>query len=38
MSADYVKVAETSAVPVGTMKEVEVEGTQILIANVNGNY
>jgi hypothetical protein len=36
MSADYVKVAETSAVPVGTMKE--VEGTQILIANVNGNY
>lgn len=38
MSADYVKVAETWAVPVGTMKEVEVEGTQILIANVNGNY
>ncbi|MGB9371308.1 MAG: Rieske 2Fe-2S domain-containing protein [Halobacteriota archaeon] len=36
MGADYVKVAETSEVPVGTMKE--VEGAQILIANVNGNY
>ena len=38
MSAGYVKVAETSEVPVGTLKEVEVEGIQILIANVNGNY
>ena len=38
MSVDYVKVAETSEVPVGTMKEVEVGGAQILIANVNGNY
>lgn len=38
MSAGYVKVAETSEVPAGNMKKVEVEGTQILIANVNGNY
>lgn len=38
MSAGYVKVAETSEVPVGTTKEVEVEGTQILLANVNNSY
>ncbi|MGZ4951606.1 MAG: Rieske (2Fe-2S) protein [Halobacteriota archaeon] len=38
MSADYVKVAETSAVPVGTMKKAKVGGTELLIANVNGDY
>jgi len=38
MSAGYVKVAKTSDVPVGTMKEVDVVGIQILIANVSGNY
>lgn len=38
MSSDFIKIAETSEVPVGTVKEVKVAGTQILIANVNGNY
>ena len=38
MSSDYVKVAEASEIPVGTTKKAEVEGTEILIANVNGDY
>jgi len=38
MTSDYVKVAETSEIPVSTMKKVEVDGTEILIANVNGNF
>jgi 3-phenylpropionate/trans-cinnamate dioxygenase ferredoxin component len=38
MTSDYVKVAETSEVPIGTMKKAEVDGTEILVANVNGNY
>lgn len=38
MSSDYVKVAETSEIPASTMKKAELDGTEILIANVNGNY
>ncbi len=38
MSSDYVRVAGTSEIPVGTMKKAEVAGTEILIANVNGDY
>jgi 3-phenylpropionate/trans-cinnamate dioxygenase ferredoxin subunit len=38
MSLDYVRVAGTSEIPVGTMKKTEVEGTEILIANVKGDY
>jgi len=32
------KVAKTSDIPVGTMKHVEVEGIEILIANVEGKF
>ncbi|MEM2936185.1 MAG: Rieske 2Fe-2S domain-containing protein, partial [Candidatus Bathyarchaeia archaeon] len=32
------KVAETSEVPVGKMKMVKLEGKEVLIANVDGNY
>lgn len=35
---EFVKVAETSEVPVGKMKMVKLEGKEILIANVDGNY
>jgi nitrite reductase/ring-hydroxylating ferredoxin subunit len=38
MSSDCVRVAGTSEIPVGTMKKAEVEGTEILMANVNGDY
>jgi nitrite reductase/ring-hydroxylating ferredoxin subunit len=34
----FVKVAETSEIPVGKMKMVKVEEKEFLIANVNGNY
>jgi nitrite reductase/ring-hydroxylating ferredoxin subunit len=34
----FVKVAETSEIPAGKMKMVKLEGKEILIANVNGNY
>lgn len=34
----FVKVAETSEIPVGKMKMVKLEDKEILIANVNGNY
>jgi len=37
-SSGYVKVAEASEVPVGKMKKVELEGKEILVANVDGNY
>jgi len=35
---EFVKVAETSEIPAGKMKMVEVEEKEILIANVDGNY
>lgn len=35
---EFVKVAETSEVPVGKMKMVKLEGKDILIANVERNY
>ncbi len=34
----FVKVAETSEVPVGKMKMIKIEEQEILIANVNGKY
>jgi 3-phenylpropionate/trans-cinnamate dioxygenase ferredoxin subunit len=34
----FVKVAEKSEVPVGRMKKIELEGKEILIANVGGSY
>jgi len=33
-----VKVAETSEIPVGNLKVVKLEGKEILITNVDGNY
>ncbi|MGA3060514.1 MAG: non-heme iron oxygenase ferredoxin subunit [Candidatus Bathyarchaeia archaeon] len=34
----FVKVAKTIDIPVGKMMHVEVEGTEILIANVDGKF
>jgi 3-phenylpropionate/trans-cinnamate dioxygenase ferredoxin subunit len=34
----FVKVAETSEVPVGRMKMVKIEKNEIMIANVDGKY
>jgi 3-phenylpropionate/trans-cinnamate dioxygenase ferredoxin subunit len=34
----FVKVAETSEISVGKMKVIKLEGKEILMANVNGNY
>jgi 3-phenylpropionate/trans-cinnamate dioxygenase ferredoxin subunit len=34
----FVKVAETSEIPTGNLKMVKLEGKEILITNVNGNY
>jgi len=33
-----VKIAETSEIPIGNLKMVKLEGKEILITNVNGNY
>jgi 3-phenylpropionate/trans-cinnamate dioxygenase ferredoxin subunit len=33
-----VKVAETSEIPIGNLKMVKLEGREILITNVDGNY
>jgi 3-phenylpropionate/trans-cinnamate dioxygenase ferredoxin subunit len=35
---EFLKVAETSEIPVGKMKKVKVEGKEVLIVNVNGKY
>lgn len=32
------KAAETSEIPIGNLKMVKLEGKEILITNVNGNY
>jgi len=37
-TASYVKVAKTGDVPAGKMIHVEVEGKEILIANVEGKF
>jgi nitrite reductase/ring-hydroxylating ferredoxin subunit len=34
----FVKVAETSEIPAGTMKKVTINEKEILVVNVNGNY
>jgi 3-phenylpropionate/trans-cinnamate dioxygenase ferredoxin subunit len=34
----FVKVAETTEIPVGKMKMVKIDDKEFLIANVNGNY
>jgi len=34
----FVKISDTSEIPAGKMKAVQVEGKQILIANVDGRY
>ncbi len=34
----FVKVAETSEIPMGKTKKVKLEEKEILIANVDGNY
>ncbi|MCJ7767194.1 non-heme iron oxygenase ferredoxin subunit [Candidatus Bathyarchaeota archaeon] len=34
----YVKAAEKSEIPVGEMRMVKINGKEVLIANVNGNY
>ena len=36
--ADFVRVASTSDVPEGKMKKVIVGGSQVLVANVKGQY
>jgi nitrite reductase/ring-hydroxylating ferredoxin subunit len=38
MESGYVRIAEKTEVPVGKMKAFKLEGKEILIANVNGNY
>lgn len=37
-SMEFVKVAETAEIPVGSRKIVTVQGKEILIANVGGAY
>jgi nitrite reductase/ring-hydroxylating ferredoxin subunit len=34
----FVKVAKTTDIPAGTMKHVEVDGLEILIANIEGKF
>ena len=34
----FVKVAKTADIPVGKMKHVEVDGIEVLIANVEGKF
>lgn len=34
----FVKIATTGEIPPGTMKHVEIEKTELLIANVNGRF
>lgn len=35
---EFIKVAETSELSIGTMKKVNVSGTDFLLANVDGSY
>ncbi|MFY9578601.1 MAG: non-heme iron oxygenase ferredoxin subunit [Gaiellaceae bacterium] len=36
--ADFVKVAETSEIPAGRLKLVDVGGTRVAVANVDGSF
>ena len=38
MESSYVRVADKSEIPIGKMKKISVQGKEILIANVNGNF
>lgn len=38
MESNFVKVAEKSEIPSGKMKAIKVEGKEILVANLNGNF
>ena len=38
MESGYVRVADTSEIPIGRTKKVIVQGKEILLANVNGTY
>ena len=38
MNLGFVKVAEKSEIPLGKMKKVTLNGKEILVANVGGNY
>jgi len=38
METNYVKVATKSEIPVGKMKHIEVNGKEIMIANVEGKF
>jgi nitrite reductase/ring-hydroxylating ferredoxin subunit len=38
MESNYVRIAGKPEIPVGKMKAVKLEGKEILIANVGGNY
>lgn len=35
---EFVKIAETSEIPIGKMKKVSIEEKEILIVNLDGNY
>ena len=35
---EFVKVAETSEIPVGKLKAVKIRGTEILVTNIDGKY
>ncbi len=37
METSFVKVASKSEIPVGKMKKIQLEGKEILVANVGGN-
>lgn len=38
MESGYVRVADTSEIPIGKMKKVVVQGKEILVANINGTF
>jgi nitrite reductase/ring-hydroxylating ferredoxin subunit len=38
MESGYIRVADTSEIPIGTTKKVIVQSQEILVANVNGTY
>ena len=38
VTSGFVKVAEKSDIPLGMMKKITLNGKEILIANVGGNY
>ena len=38
MNLRYVRVCDISDLPIGKMKKVQVDGIDVLIANVNGKY